>query len=392
MPSLIRPSQRKHGSICQPLRASLLPLMLGTMRRSSVLLLVLCVSPLHADIDAGVAQVDITPDYPIRLSGFGARRTESEGIWRRIKASALALDDVVWIAVDNLGVPAAMTADIAKRLGIPVDHLAISCTHTHTAPMLAGVAPTLFGMPIPPEHQEHIDRYTRELTDKLTEVGTCRPRRSQAGEALLGRRLGRIRHQPANQGRADRSRPAAAGRARRRWQVASGLRQLRLPLRDAVEQQDQRRLGRLCAGGHRGRLTPVPSRLCRSAAAPIKIPTTASPATRPSRPRFRGGRSPAKSRRAAQAVPCAGAAGRSTTANRQIELPLADLPTRARLGREGEAHRCHRLSRPRQLARLDSGEPLTSQDRLCNPHVDVRRRSWRWSSCPARSSSITRCG
>src|SRR5688572_13243780 len=32
----------------------------------------------------GVAQVDITPDYPVRLSGFGGRRTESEGVTLKI--------------------------------------------------------------------------------------------------------------------------------------------------------------------------------------------------------------------------------------------------------------------------------------------------------------------
>jgi hypothetical protein len=41
----------------------------------------------------GVAQVDITPDYPIRLSGFGFRRTESEGVTQRIWAKALAIQD-----------------------------------------------------------------------------------------------------------------------------------------------------------------------------------------------------------------------------------------------------------------------------------------------------------
>ena len=41
----------------------------------------------------GVAQVDITPDYPIRLSGYGGRRTESEGVTQQIWAKALAIDD-----------------------------------------------------------------------------------------------------------------------------------------------------------------------------------------------------------------------------------------------------------------------------------------------------------
>src|SRR5262245_3967377 len=144
--------------------------MLGTMRWLLALLLLTTASTARADINAGVAQIDITPQYPVRLSGFGFRRTESEGLWRRIKAGAIAFDDCVLIAVDNLGVPASMTAEVARRTGMPAERLAISSTHTHTAPMLAGVAPTLFGLPIPPEHQTHIDRYTRELTDKLVEV------------------------------------------------------------------------------------------------------------------------------------------------------------------------------------------------------------------------------
>src|SRR6516225_1730492 len=127
----------------------------------------------------GVARVDITPDYPVRLSGFGFRRTESEGVRQRIWAKALAIgadDDrpAVLIAVDNLGIPDPVTAEVAARLEkkakLDPARLAITFTHTHTAPMLTGVCATLYGMPIPSEQQEHIDRYTRELTDKLEEA------------------------------------------------------------------------------------------------------------------------------------------------------------------------------------------------------------------------------
>lgn len=48
--------------------------------------------------------------------------------------------------------------------------VASTATHTHTAPMLRNVAPTLFSTPIPPEHQANIDRYTREFVDKLEQV------------------------------------------------------------------------------------------------------------------------------------------------------------------------------------------------------------------------------
>src|SRR5436190_19578589 len=110
----------------------------------------------------GVAQIDITPDYPVRLSGFGFRRTESEGVTQRIVAGALVIDDgsdprsvgtpAVLLSVDNCGVPAAMTAELARRLaadGVRSERLAVCATHTHTAPMLAGILPTLFGVPIP---------------------------------------------------------------------------------------------------------------------------------------------------------------------------------------------------------------------------------------------------
>lgn len=128
---------------------------------------------------AGVAQVDITPDYPIRLSGFGFRRQESEGVTQRIWTKALAVqagsgDVAVLVTTDNLGVPYTVTQEVASRLqkkaGLKPERFTVTATHTHTAPMLTGVAPTLYSVPIPPEHQAHIDRYTKELTDKIEEA------------------------------------------------------------------------------------------------------------------------------------------------------------------------------------------------------------------------------
>ncbi|MDB5389549.1 MAG: Neutral/alkaline non-lysosomal ceramidase, partial [Planctomycetaceae bacterium] len=127
----------------------------------------------------GVAQLDITPDYPVRLSGFGFRRTESVGVTQKIWTKALALqtgrgDIAVLVTTDNLGVPATVVNEVAARLGqkagLKRERFTVTATHTHTAPMLRGVAPTLFSVPIPPEHQSHIDRYTRDLTDKIEQV------------------------------------------------------------------------------------------------------------------------------------------------------------------------------------------------------------------------------
>src|SRR5262249_55232365 len=41
----------------------------------------------------GVAAVDVTPSYPIRLHGFGFRRAESEGVRQHVFAKALAVGD-----------------------------------------------------------------------------------------------------------------------------------------------------------------------------------------------------------------------------------------------------------------------------------------------------------
>ena len=144
----------------------------------ALLLLLICLTTNGADglLPVGVAKVDITPDYPVRLSGFGFRRAESEGVTQKIWAKALAFGDdkngpSILITVDNLGVPDDLTAEVARRLaakiGLKRERLSIAATHTHTAPMLHNVAPTLFSVPIPPEHQANIDRYTREFTDAL---------------------------------------------------------------------------------------------------------------------------------------------------------------------------------------------------------------------------------
>jgi len=146
-------------------------------------------------LQIGVASVDITPDYPIRLNGFGGRRFESEGVTQRIWAKALVFADpkqgpAILITADNLSISDDTTQEVAWRLAqkvrLKLERLAITATHTHAAPMLTGVSPTVFGTPIPPEHQERINRYTREFADKLEQVAIdavkqIRPSRIQWG-------------------------------------------------------------------------------------------------------------------------------------------------------------------------------------------------------------------
>ena len=128
----------------------------------------------------GVARVDITPDGPILLNGFLARGTvESKGTAQPIRAEALAIGSdepgaSLLVTVDNLGVPDAMTSELADRLkrraGIARERLALGSSHTHCAPCLPGVAPNVFGKPIPADQQGRIEAYAKTLLEKLEQV------------------------------------------------------------------------------------------------------------------------------------------------------------------------------------------------------------------------------
>ncbi|HQR07422.1 MAG TPA: neutral/alkaline non-lysosomal ceramidase N-terminal domain-containing protein, partial [Gemmatales bacterium] len=150
------------------------------MLRIVICLMLLLPSGLYAQptaVPVGIAKVDITPDYPIRLAGYGFRRTESEGVIQKIWAKALVIGDkdpVMVIAVDVCGLShnfvEKLAAELDKKLRIPRRQLAVTVTHTHTSPMVDGYLQTLFGVPIPPEHQVHIEQYTKELMTKLVNV------------------------------------------------------------------------------------------------------------------------------------------------------------------------------------------------------------------------------
>ncbi len=127
----------------------------------------------------GVARIDITPDYPVRLHGYGGRRTNSQGVAQHLFAKAIAFGSdregaSILFTVDNLAVTGAVTDEVAarlkKRAKIAREQVALCSSHTHSAPMLTGAAPNIFSLDIIPEQQATIDRYTHELVDNLERV------------------------------------------------------------------------------------------------------------------------------------------------------------------------------------------------------------------------------
>ena len=172
----------------------------------------------------GAAQVDITPEYPIRLSGYGARLKESEGIDQHLFAQALALGGnkkslAVLITVDNVAVPAHLRDEVAVRLakkaGLRNERFALCSTHAHTAPMLTGACPNIFGADLPPDQQERVDRYTRELTDKLEQVALAALKARQPATLAWGQtRAGFAANRRTKGGPVDHDLPVLAARDR----------------------------------------------------------------------------------------------------------------------------------------------------------------------------------
>ncbi|HND54916.1 MAG TPA: neutral/alkaline non-lysosomal ceramidase N-terminal domain-containing protein, partial [Pirellulaceae bacterium] len=135
----------------------------------------------------------VTPKYAVRLSGYGNRKVESEGVAQPLWVKALAIggDDgdgpALLLTLENCGLTPAMRTAVATALAekakVRNERIVIAASHSHTAPALRGWAPFLFGEDIPAEHQQHIDQYTDEVVQSLVQVSI---------DALAARRPGRL--------------------------------------------------------------------------------------------------------------------------------------------------------------------------------------------------------
>lgn len=142
---------------------------------------------LDGTMEVGVARVDITPEDPIRLAGYGSRpKSESTGIIQRLGAKALAFGSdaqhpSVLITVDLVGITKQITAKLAqqlsKKMGIDPAQLVICASHTHGGPEIGNLLNILeyrgdhFNDSLLALNQlVHIAKYTEQLSQKLEEV------------------------------------------------------------------------------------------------------------------------------------------------------------------------------------------------------------------------------
>src|SRR3954449_250657 len=93
------------------------------------------------ELKAGVAFVDITAPIPFRMHGYFYERL-STGIKDPLYARAIVLQQgkelAAFVFCDLVGIPFSETAPARKKAseatGIPIEHIAVTGTHTHTGP------------------------------------------------------------------------------------------------------------------------------------------------------------------------------------------------------------------------------------------------------------------
>ncbi|HAM10934.1 MAG: hypothetical protein A2X05_12035 [Bacteroidetes bacterium GWE2_41_25] len=126
---------------------------------------------------AGLARAVITPQEPIWLAGYAARDHESEGTLVELWVKVLAIQDAkgkkaVLITSDLLGYPRKMSDrirnQIAVKYGLTRSQIILSCSHTHTGPVLDGALFNIY--PLDTKQKETIKKYSSSLEKKIVEL------------------------------------------------------------------------------------------------------------------------------------------------------------------------------------------------------------------------------
>ena len=92
---------------------------------------------------AGVASTVITPQSPLRMSGYAARKEPAEGTEQELFAKALVLEDrqgrrLLMLTMDLIGVSErlrdSVAAQVEARYGLPPEAVMMNASHTHCGP------------------------------------------------------------------------------------------------------------------------------------------------------------------------------------------------------------------------------------------------------------------
>ena len=129
---------------------------------------------------AGAAKIDITPETPIPMSGYGGRKEPFKGIHDNIYARAVVFDDgdikAVVISADVIGFShdfrKKLTDRLARETGIAPDNVFLTTVHNHGGPvtMVYNRGPVPEVVAYAAYLEDHIVRAVRSANDALQPV------------------------------------------------------------------------------------------------------------------------------------------------------------------------------------------------------------------------------
>jgi hypothetical protein len=125
----------------------------------------------------GVARVNITPELPIWLSGYGGRNKPAAEKLDDLWAKAIVLEDasgrrVLLVTMDLVGIDRDLSREMCRRIAaqhkLPRASIALSTSHTHSGPVMRGNLVPMYSLD--EDQAARVEQYAVQLADKLVKV------------------------------------------------------------------------------------------------------------------------------------------------------------------------------------------------------------------------------
>ena len=127
----------------------------------------------------GASKADITPEVPVRLSGYGSRTQPTIELDDRLFARAMCLKHgqqapLILVSLDAIGLSASLTDQIHSKLkelySLERKQVVLCTSHSHTAPQLDDVLPNLYSTPLTEVERDSMSTTSRKTVEAVVKV------------------------------------------------------------------------------------------------------------------------------------------------------------------------------------------------------------------------------
>jgi hypothetical protein len=146
---------------------------------------------------AGAAKTPITPEKPMWMAGYASRDHVAEGKLTDLWAKALVVEAergerAALVTLDLVGIDRGLSQSICAKLrdlfALERDRVMLCCSHTHTGPVVAQNLRPMHAYLLDAEQQEAINAYAQDLETKI--VGVVRSAIDNLEECRLSAAVG----------------------------------------------------------------------------------------------------------------------------------------------------------------------------------------------------------